>query len=366
MKVVTELPNGDLREAQALARKWETIGMDGVLTGENRHGPFMPLAVSALVTDRIELATGVAIAFPRAPLVTAMDAWDVHTASHGRFNLGLGPQIKQHNERRYGIAWSPPAPRMRDYVGAVRAIWRCWEGGEPLDYSSAHYRLNLMPPHFSPRPNGFRPPPVSLAGVGPAMLRLAGEVGDGARLHPFHTRKYLEETIVPRIDEGLARAGRDRAELEVIADTLIATGPDEEAVQKARQRVRHRIAFYSSTPAYWPVLEAHGLEDLGHKLIEYPRAGRWDEMADEVPEDLIDLFAVSGTWDTIAEGVAERYAGLLDSVCLPQHPDVRPGREDRLAEALARIRRIPTRFRAHRDFFAWGAPAETGMAGSAD
>jgi len=356
MKVVIEIPNHDLRLAQSMAQKWEAVGMDGVITRENSHGAFIPLAAAALTTERVELATGVAIAFPRSPYIAAMDSWSVHTASGGRFNLGLGPQIKQHNERRFGIPWSPPVPRLRDYVGAVRALWRCWETKEPLNYISDTYQMTLMTPHFMPEPNDFRPPPISIGAVGPAMLRLGGEVGDGVRLHPFHTRKYLEEHVTPRIHEGLRRANRDRSELKIVADTLIATGPDEESVMKARAWVRFRIAFYCSTPAYWPVLEAHGLQDFGHKLIEYPRANRWDEMAEQIPEELIDLFAVSCTWDTIAEGIEQRYGGLLDAVGLPYRPDANPGDETRLSAAIEEIHRIPTPFREYRDPYAWPEP----------
>jgi probable F420-dependent oxidoreductase len=157
MRVITQLPNDDLRHAQSVARSAEAAGFDGVVAAlENAHSPYLPLAVSALATERIQLGTAVAMAFPRSPTITAHQAWDIHKASGGRFYLGLGSQVKAHNERRYGIAWSPPAPRMRDYIGAVRAIWRCWEREEPLAFHSEHYTLTLMTPNFSPRPTGLR------------------------------------------------------------------------------------------------------------------------------------------------------------------------------------------------------------------
>ena len=216
MRVIAQLPNDDLRRARTAARAAEDAGLDGVVALENAHGPYLPLAVAALATERIQLGTAVAMAFPRSPTITAHQAWDLQQASGGRFHLGLGSQVKAHNERRYGIPWSPPAPRMRDYIGAVRAIWRCWEKAEPLDYRSEHYTLTLMTPNFSPRPTGLPRVPVSMAAVGPAMLRVAGEVCDGVRLHPFCTRRYLQEVCVPHVEQGLARAGRSRKEIEIV------------------------------------------------------------------------------------------------------------------------------------------------------
>ena len=225
------------------------------------------------------------MAFPRSPTVTAHVAWDLHKASKGRFYLGLGSQVKAHNERRYGLAWSPPAPRMRDYIGAVRAIWDAWESEAALDYHSDTYNLTLMTPNFSPRPAGLPRIPVSLAAVGPAMLRLGGEVCDGVRLHPFSTRRYLAEVSVARIAEGLAKSGRERRNVEVIAGGygFIGTGPNEEAIAKARAYVRFRIAFYCSTKAYWDVLRLHDLEWLGEKVNPLPRENRWSEMAEQIP-----------------------------------------------------------------------------------
>lgn len=295
------------------------------------------------------------MAFPRSPTVTAMGAWDIHAASDGRFHLGLGAQVKQHNEPRFGISWTAPAPRMRDYVGATRALWRCWEETEPLNYISDNHKLTLMTPNFMPEPSGLQPPPLSIAAVGPAMLRLAGEMCDGARLHPFMTAKYLTEVSRVEITEGLRRGARDRSELEIVADTLIATGPDQDAVRKMREYIRYRIAFYASTPAYWPVLSAHGLDELGKKLIEYPRADRWSEMAAQIPDELIDLVAVSGTWDTIADRIEERYAGHVDTIYLPIDHDL-PIDEHRLARVVERVQHIQCEFKGYRDDWALRAP----------
>jgi len=341
MRVITQLPNDDLRRAQAAARTAEEAGFDGVVALENAHGPYLPLAVAALATERIQLGTAVAMAFPRSPTITAHQSWDIHKASGGRFYLGLGSQVKAHNERRYGIAWSPPAPRMRDYIAAVRAIWRCWECEEPLAFRSEHYTLTLMTPNFSPRPTGLPRIPVSMAAIGSAMLRVAGETCDGVRLHPFCTRRYLEEVCGPQIRAGLARAGRPRSDIEIVGGGFIATGPDKAAVAKMLDYVRFRIAFYCSTTAYWDVLRLHGLEALGARLQRYPREGRWSEMAAQIPDDVIDLFAVVGTYDTIVSDIETRYGGLADTVSFPMPADAEPRLVRDVVEA---IQRLPSSF----------------------
>ena len=342
MRVVTKVPYDDLREAQAFARKAEQAGLDGVIAAENAHNPYLLLAAAALATERLQLGAAVAMAFPRSPTINAMISWDIHHASRGRFYMGFGSQIKAHNERRYGIPWSAPAPRMRDYVGAIRAIWRCWQTEEPLDYHSEHYTLTLMTPNFSPRPNDLPTPPISIAAVGPAMLRVAGQFCDGVRLHPLTTRRLLEEVINVQIDEGIKRGQRDRKNFEVMAGSFIATGPDEATVAKIREYVRYRIAFYCSTPGYWNVLRMHGIEDLGKKLNSYPREGRWKEMAAQVPDDVLNLFAVVGTYDTIAEQLKERYTGVVDTIALTAVPsDFDPVP---LREVVEAIQRVPTRF----------------------
>ena len=345
MRVITQIPNNDLREAQQLAQIAERAGFDAVITAENAHGPFLPLAAAALATERIQLGTAVAMAFPRSPTIMAHSAWDLHKASSGRFYLGLGAQVKAHNERRFGIPWTPPAPRMRDYIAAVRAVWHAWETETALDFRSETYNLTLMTPNFSPRPTGLPPIPISIAAVGPAMLKLGGEAADGVRLHPFSTRRYLDEVSIARIGEGLAKAGRQRRNVEVIAGGygFIGTGPTPEAVAKARDYVRFRIAFYCSTRAYWDVLRLHDLEWLGEKVNPLPRQGRWSEMAEQIPEELIDLFATVVGYEALPEAIARRYGGSADTVLLQigLNEDV-----DRLARCVAEIQRIGAPFEA--------------------
>ncbi|MBT5810519.1 MAG: TIGR03617 family F420-dependent LLM class oxidoreductase [Rhodospirillaceae bacterium] len=297
---------------------------------------------AALATDRNQPGTGVAIAFPRIPTIMTHAAWDLNKASNGRYYLGLGSQVKGHNERRYGVAWTLPAPRMRDCIGAVSAVWRAWETEEPIDDHSGHYTLILTTPNFAPRPLGLPRIPISMSAVGPAMLGVAGEVADGVRLHPFNTQRNLSERILTQIGKGLERGGRDRDQAEVISGAFMATGTDEEAVAKMREYTRFRISFYCSTRSYWRVLELHNMLDLGHKLRPLLAAGRWDEMAAMIPDDVVDLFAIVGTHDEITAKIEARYAGLADSITLFIPTDTPPGP---LGEIMQDIQRIPTPFK---------------------
>ena len=334
MRVETSIPQGDLRASGPAARAAEAAGYDAILTMENKHDPFLALAVAAVSTERVLLGTSVAIAFPRSPMVVANAAWDLQTASRGRFVLGLGPQIRPHNEKRFSVPWTAPAPRMREYVQALRAIWTCWETGGKLDFRGKHYTFTLMPPYFMPPPSGLPPVPVTVAAVGPHSLRMAGEVGDGCRLHPFCTRRYLETEIMPRLSEGMAKSGRTRARFEIAGGGFVATGPDEAAVARQFEYVRGRVAFYGSTPGYWPVLDAHGLGDLGRELNAMSKRGEWAAMPGRVPDDVVRMFAAVGTHAEIAGRIAERFGGLSDAVPLDGVPP----------DLIQDIRRIPTAF----------------------
>src|SRR6476660_2350797 len=259
MRVFTRLPLADWKAAQQAARDAEAAGYDAVMSVELGHDVFAPLAIAALATQRGELTPSVAVAFPRSPTVLASQAWDLHANSNGRFVLGLGSQVRGHNERRFGIPWSPPAPRLRDYVRALRAVWHCWESGGKLDYRGEHYQLTLMTPDFSPEPTGLAMAPVTIAAVGEAMLRVAGEVCDGVRLHPLCSRRYLEEVALPRISEGMQRSGRSRGNFDVFGGGFVVTGVDAQTVAEGMEWARRRIAIYSSTRTYAPILALHGL-----------------------------------------------------------------------------------------------------------
>jgi probable F420-dependent oxidoreductase len=328
-------------ETAEAARSAEIAGYDAVMTVELGHDVFAPLAVAALATDRVELTPSVAVAFPRSPTVLASQAWDLQANSRGRFVLGLGSQVKGHNERRFGIAWTAPAPRLRDYVRALRAVWHCWETRGKLDFHSEHYTLTLMTPDFSPEPTGLPMVPVTIAAVGEAMLRVAGQVADGVRLHPLCSRLYLEQVCLPQIMVGMARGGCAREHFDIHGGGFIATGPDEAAVAEAMETVRRRIGFYGSTRTYSPILALHGLQELGLKLHRLSVQGRWGDMAAEVPDDVVRIFAACGTYDQITDAIEQRYRGVADSIDLDFAPGTPLGLQ---RELLADIRRIPHRF----------------------
>ena len=341
MRVINTIDQSNLHRSAAAASEAEARGFSGITTLENRHDPFLPLAVASTCTQSIELSTGVAIAFLRSPMSCANISWDLQNASNGRFVLGLGPQIKAHNEKRFSVPWSPPIPRIREYVDSLRAIWKCWATGERLRFEGEHYRFTLMPPNFMPEKLDVPPPPVTIAAVGPAMLRLAGEVADGVRLHPFCTRPYLEQVVLPNLEKGFARRGRKRETFEISGGGFIATGPDDESVKKIAEWVRYRIGFYGSTPAYWPVLEMAGFGDLGQKLNAMTKEGKWDELAAQVPDDLLHACCAVGRHDEIAGVVEKQFAGLSDTLGASasyEEPSDLP------ADVLQDIKKIPQTF----------------------
>jgi len=341
VKVLQTLPQHDLNAVPAAVKAAEASGFDMAVTMENKHDPFLPLAVAAVASNRIELGTTVAIAFARSPMVVANASWDLQTASGGRFVLGLGPQIRPHNERRFSVPWSPPVPRMREYVQALRAIWRSWETGEKLAFEGEHYRFTLMVPNFVPASSGQPPVPVTIAAVGEHSLRLAGEVCDGVRLHPFCTRAYAEDVAMKRIGEGMAKTGRARETFEVTGGGFVATGATDEDVAGATEWVRYRVAFYGSTPSYWPVLEHHGHGDLGRKLNRMTKDGQWDEIAAEISDDVLRLFAAVGRHDEIASAVETRFGGLSDAIFASTSSEMQP---DLPADVLQDIHRVAIRF----------------------
>jgi probable F420-dependent oxidoreductase len=342
MRVFNTLPQEDLRKVGPAAQAAEAAGYDGVVTQENRHDPFLPLVAAGLATTRLELHTGIAIAFARSPMSVANMAWDLASATGGRFVIGLGPQVRAHNERRFSVPWTPPAPRMREYVQALRAIFACWKGDGKLAYEGEHYRFTLMTPNFVPEPIAAPAPAITIAAVGPVMLKVAAEECDGVKLHPFCTRKYLEREVAPRIAEGLTTAGRPRERFEVAGGGFLATGADDAAVAKMLEWVRQRVAFYASTPAYWPVLAVHGLEDLGRKLNELTRQGRWTEMAKEVPDDVVGLFAIAGRHDQLAAEVERRLGGVSDNLHASSNSSMP---SDLPPDLIQDLRRIPAAFK---------------------
>jgi probable F420-dependent oxidoreductase len=304
----------DLREVGAYARRAEELGFGCLWSSETKHDPFLPLAVAASATSHIGLGTAIAVAFPRSPMILAHLAWDVQGASGGRFSLGLGTQVKGHNERRFSVPWQSPGPRLREVVTALRAIWDCWQNGSKLDVKGRFYRFDLMTPFFDPGPIAHPEIPVFVAGVNPYMCRMAGEVCDGLHVHSFHTATYLRDVVRPAVAEGLRQAGRSAASFKYRASMMVVLGDTEEEQAASRRAVRQQIAFYASTRTYEPVLAAHGFADLLPHLHQKSLEGDWPGMADLVPDELVNLVAVTGTLDTLAARITERYAGLSDRI----------------------------------------------------
>ncbi len=303
---------GGLQEAADMAKLQEAAGLDGLWSVETGHDPFMPLLLAALATERVELGTGIAVAFARNPMITAVQANDIQLASHGRFILGLGSQIKPHIEKRFSMPWSHPAARMREFVLAMRAIWDCWNNGTRLDFRGDFYTHTLMTPFFSPGPNPHGPPKVFLAAVGTRMTEVAGEVADGMLVHPFTTQRYLNEVTLPAVERGLSAAGRTRDGYQLSASVFVVTG-DEQERQAAASMIRGQIAFYGSTPAYRNVLELHGWGELQGELNALSKQGRWADMAGLISDEMLEAFAVVADLDQVAERILQRF-GVVQRV----------------------------------------------------
>jgi probable F420-dependent oxidoreductase len=299
----------------ARAREVEARGYSALWASEVAHDPFLQLLAAGRATERLQVGTAIAVAFARSPMTLASTAYDLQRYTRGRFVLGLGTQIKAHVERRFSMPWSAPAARMREFIGALRAIWTAWQQQEPLRFQGEHYRHTLMTPMFSPPPHEWGAPPVYLAAVGPLMTRLAGEVADGLLVHGFTTERYLKERTLPALDEGLRAAGRTRADVAVTLPGLVVSGRSEEEMAEAAAAVKATIAFYGSTPAYRPVLELHGWEGLAdelHALSIRRSDDRWTAMRDLVDDEVLAAFAVVAEPDGVAAEVRRRFDGAVD------------------------------------------------------
>jgi probable F420-dependent oxidoreductase len=311
-----------VRDFARFGRQVEELGYDAVFIGEAGIDPFLPLALAAEHTERIHVGTSIAVAVARSPVATAQAAHDLHELSGGRFILGLGSQVRAHIERRYGVAWKDPVSRMRDYVLAVRAIWRAWDDGERLAYEGRYTSHTLMTPYFSPHPSEHGTPPIFVAALGPKMTEAAAQVGDGLMVHPMATEAFVRAVVAPALDAGLARSGRQRSSVEVARTIFVATGVGEAELQSARGGVRDRIGFYGATPAYQAVFALHGLDGLQRKLNERAREGRWSELSELVPDDVVDEFAVCGPMDEIGPRLLKRCGHFMDrlQLCAPVQP----------------------------------------------
>ncbi|MGW4120171.1 TIGR03617 family F420-dependent LLM class oxidoreductase [Nocardia sp. NPDC004711] len=290
------------------------LGVDGLFSFEGAHDVFLPLALAARVAD-LDFLTNIAVALPRSPLHLAHLAYDMQSITKGRFRLGLGSQIRSHIENRYGGQWSRPAARMRETVAAIKAILDTWQYGTPLRFEGEFTRHTLMTPTFDPGPNRFGPPQVCLGALGPVMTRTAAEVADGLLVMPFGSRRHFGEVTVPAVEEGLARAGRTRADLAIYPQAIVAVGRTPEQLDAARHGVRRLLAFYGSTPAYRSVLEVEGWGGLQPRLHQLARRGEFDAMADLVDDAMLDTYAVAGTPEQCAIEIRSRFSAHADRVC---------------------------------------------------
>ncbi len=297
-----------------MAAELEQVGFDGAYTFEGQNDPFISVAAAAMKTTQLELMTSIAVAFARNPMNMAYQANDLQLLSQGRFILGLGTQVKAHIERRFNMEWSKPAARMREYVQALKEIWRCWETGDRLSFEGEFYQHTLMVPTFAPAANPHGVPPIYIAGVGPLMTQVAAEVGEGLFVHPFHSPHSLENLTLPAVAKGLEIAGKARAGFDIAAQVITATGTTEEEMQAAEFSARNQIAFYGSTPAYLPVLKEHGWEDLQPEANRLSKEGKWMEMAALVDDEMLHTFALVGEPKEVAQKLVDRFTGQVERV----------------------------------------------------
>ena len=307
----------DIDKAGAQARELEEMGYSGIQTAETAHDPFIPLAFAAQQTQRVDLITGIAVAFARTPMLLAQLGHDLNAASNGRFVLGLGSQIRAHITKRFSMPWSSPAARMREFILAMRAIWAAWHQGAPLQFNGKFYSHTLMTPFFTPTNTEHGAPRVFLAAVGPLMTEVAGEVADGIIVHAFSTEKYLRETTLPALERGFAKAranGEDksRANFEISYPCFVVTGRDDKELAEATLATRRQIAFYGSTPAYKPVLDSIGAGALQPKLNAMSKQGRWAEMGELIDDEMVRQFAVVSEPERIAAAMKSRFGDVVD------------------------------------------------------
>tara|TARA_R110002110_G_scaffold406421_1_gene626246 strand:- start:41578 stop:42588 length:1011 start_codon:yes stop_codon:yes gene_type:complete len=305
-----------LPDAAREAKRLAAIGYDGVYTLEGSWDPFYPLVLASEHAPQLDIATGIAVAFPRNPMHLAYQAWDLQSYSKGQFLLGIGSQIKTHIEKRFGVEFSHPAARMREYIQAMKAIFDCWQNDAPMDFQGEYFRHTLMTPMFNPGPNPFGPPPIMLGALGPLMTQVAGEVADGLIVHPFNNLPFLVDQALPAVHKGLEKSARQREDFILQINAIVITGETPEARAAATESVKGLLGFYASTPAYRPPMEALGYGDLQPQLNRLSKEGRWDELGGYIDDDFVDAFATRGEPDEIAPQLLERYGAHADRLAI--------------------------------------------------
>ncbi len=302
-----------LRKMHQLAVDAEAAGFSGVVVTESGRTAYLSCAAAGLATQ-LDVLTGVAVAFPRSPMVTAQVAWELAELTEGRFRLGIGTQVRAHIERRYGSDFEHPGPRLREYVEALRAIFASFREGTPLAHDGEFWQLSLLPAMWSPGAIEAPDPAIDLAAVNPWMLRMAGEVADGVHIHPLNTPTYLHDTVLPELATGAARSGRTVADLEVIVPTFAAPGATSKEVAGLREMARVQTAFYGSTPNYAFLFDQIGHPGTTERIRERQKAGDIAGMAAVIDDDILEHFCVSGDWAEVADGLIARHRGVADRV----------------------------------------------------
>lgn len=324
MKFDVTLLSHDLHQMTHLAQTAESLGFAGLWTAETNHDPFFPLLLSAEHTSKLQLGTGIAVAFPRTPAILAQLAWDLARFSDGRFLLGLGTQVKAHNRLRLGAPWDKPLKQMRETILATRAFWDCWQNGKPLDFVGEYFKLQLMTPFFNPGPIEHPHIPIYIAAVNQGMLRLAGELCEGVHIHALHSVKYLQEFALPHIEAGLQKNGRSRQDISLNTAVFAIPTDDPDYAKFAENHVKQQISFYLSTPAYRVLAELHGWEETAVQLSQMARSNQWAQMPNLINDNILDVMAVRGTWAQLPQIIQGKYGRLLDRVSyyLPFVPGV--------------------------------------------
>jgi probable F420-dependent oxidoreductase len=314
MKFDASLLVHDLGQMPALARFADEAGFDGVWTFETAHEPFLPLVLAAEHSRRLSLGTSIAVAFARSPAILAHIGWDLARFSQGRFILGLGTQVRGHNERRFGVKWERPVDKLRDLILAVRAICDCWQNQTRLNFQGEFFKLTLMTPFFSPAPHDYHRIPIFIAGVNRRMCQLGGELCEGFHVHPLHTARYLREVVLPNVQRGLTIAGRERGAIELSSSIFVIPIDDPKEAAAYEAEVKRQISFYASTPVYRTVFDLEGWGDVADRLKTLAARGRWDEMPGLITDEMLDRLALRGNWAELPGLALKKYEGLLDRV----------------------------------------------------
>jgi probable F420-dependent oxidoreductase len=336
-----------IQELAEHGRQLEEAGYDTILVPEAGHDPFLPIAILAEHTRRPHLGTGIAIAFPRSPFVTAQIAWDLQRFSGGRFLLGLGTQVKGHNERRYSTPWpSPAGPRLRDYILCLRAIFQTFQTGARPDFKGKHYEFTLISPFFNPGPNESGHVPIYISAVNPYNCRLAGELCEGIRMHPLNTPGYIRDVVRPALEAGAQKTGRKLSDIDIVANPFTVTGENQQELEESKALIKRHISFYAATRTYFSVMEHEGWLDIGQQLYALSTEGRWQDMPALVTDEMLEQLALVGTFDELPGKIAERYGGLVTSVNLVFGPPYQELQErqrrmfQRMAPLMPQLKKI--------------------------